>query len=71
MFSVVTPAYNEAEGLPKLIEELRAVLEPLADEYEIIVDDDGSQDETLGVLGGDRVTLSGRAVTVSQRMLVV
>ena len=54
-----------------MIEELRAVLEPLADEYEIIVDDDGSQDETLGVLGGDRVTLSGRAVTVSQRMLVV
>ena len=50
LLSVVTPAYNEAEGLPKLIEELRAVLETLADEYEIIVVDDGSKDETLDVL---------------------
>ena len=50
LLSVVTPAYNEAEGLPKLIEELRAVLETLADEYEIIVVDDGSKDETLEVL---------------------
>ena len=50
LLSVVTPVYNEAEGLPKLIEELRAVLDPLADEYEIIIVDDGSNDDTLDVL---------------------
>ncbi len=50
MLSVVTPAFNEAEGLPKLIEELTAVLEPLAEEYEIVVVDDGSSDDTLHVL---------------------
>ncbi len=50
LLSVVIPAYNEAERLPKLIEELRAVLDPLADEYEIIVVDDGSNDDTLDIL---------------------
>ena len=50
LLSVVAPAYNEAEGLPRLIEELRAVLEPLADEYEIVIVDDGSKDDTLDVL---------------------
>jgi polyisoprenyl-phosphate glycosyltransferase len=50
LLSVVAPAYNEAEGLPQLIEELRSVLGPLADDYEIIIVDDGSSDETLEVL---------------------
>ena len=49
LLSVVTPA-NEAEGLPRLVEELRAVLEPLADEYEIVIVGDGSKDDTLDIL---------------------
>ena len=44
------PRTTKAEGLPKLIEELRAVLDPLANEYEIIIVDDGSKDDTLDVL---------------------
>ena len=51
LVSVVTPAFNEADGLPQLVKELEAVLPPLADDYEILVVDDGSRDRTLEVLG--------------------
>jgi len=47
---VVTPAFNEADGLPQLVKELEPVLASLADDYEILVVDDGSRDETLDVL---------------------
>ena len=50
LISVVTPAFNEADGLPQLVKELDDVLTPLADDYEIVVVDDGSQDGTLEVL---------------------
>lgn len=50
LISVVVPALNEAEGLPRLVEELEAVLPPLAEDYEILVVDDGSADSTLEVL---------------------
>ena len=50
LISVVTPAFNEADGLPQLVKELDEVLTPLADEYEILVVDDGSQDGTVQVL---------------------
>jgi polyisoprenyl-phosphate glycosyltransferase len=50
LLSVVTPAFNEADGLPQLIEELRAVLGPLGEDYEIVVVDDGSSDGTLDLL---------------------
>src|SRR5512134_1166747 len=50
LLSVVAPAYNEAEGLPKFVEEVRSVLPPLADDYEILIVDDGSRDETRDVL---------------------
>jgi polyisoprenyl-phosphate glycosyltransferase len=50
LLSVVTPAYNEAEGLPQLVKELGGVLPALADDHEIIVVDDGSTDDTEAVL---------------------
>ncbi len=49
--SVVVPAYNEAENLPALRSRLEAVLGGLGD-YEILIVDDGSRDETLAVLTG-------------------
>lgn len=51
VLSCIVPAYNEAENLPQFIPALAAKLEQqhLAG-YEIIVIDDGSQDNTLAVL---------------------
>lgn len=50
LLSVVAPAYNEAEGLPKFVHEIRSVLPSLADDYEILIVDDGSGDATREVL---------------------
>ena len=50
LLSVVAPAYNEAEGLPKFVQEVRSVLPALADDYEILIVDDGSRDATRSVL---------------------
>lgn len=50
LLSVVAPAYNEAEGLAKFVEEVRCVLPPLADDFEILIVDDGSRDASREVL---------------------
>ena len=50
LLTVVTPALNEAEGLEQLVDELWAVLPELADDFELIVVDDGSEDGTLSLL---------------------
>jgi glycosyltransferase involved in cell wall biosynthesis len=39
---VIIPAYNEEEALPKTL----AALQPLPDEYEVVIVNDGSQDRT-------------------------
>jgi dolichol-phosphate mannosyltransferase len=46
----VAPAYNEAEGLPQFVREVAAVLPALADDYEILIVDDGSRDASREVL---------------------
>jgi len=48
--SVVIPVYNEEENVGPLIHEIKAVVDPLKKAYEIILVDDGSQDETFAVL---------------------
>ncbi|MCX7794458.1 MAG: glycosyltransferase family 2 protein [Thermodesulfovibrionales bacterium] len=50
ILSVVIPVYNEEENIPVLHERLRAVLDRLGKEYEIIYVDDGSTDRTLEIL---------------------
>jgi glycosyltransferase involved in cell wall biosynthesis len=45
--SAVLPAYNEAENIEKTIFDLNKVLLNNLSEYEIIVVDDGSQDDTF------------------------
>lgn len=45
--SLVIPAYNEAESLPHLFAEIRKVCEAEKIEYEALVIDDGSRDETF------------------------
>lgn len=49
MLSVVAPCYNEAEGLPEFVHQLRAVLTGLGGEHEIVLVNDGSRDDTLRV----------------------
>ncbi len=48
--SVVVPAYNEAESLPIFYERVTEVLDALGRDYEIVIVDDGSRDNTYEVL---------------------
>jgi len=48
--SVLVPAYNEARNLPVLVERLFPVLRRLGRDFEVIVVNDGSRDDTLVVL---------------------
>jgi glycosyltransferase involved in cell wall biosynthesis len=50
VLSVVIPAYNEAPNVEPGYRELLGVLEGLGRPFEVIVVDDGSTDETFGVL---------------------
>ncbi len=47
--SVVVPAYNEEGNIPVLLEKTAKVLEKQHADYEIILVDDGSTDETFSV----------------------
>lgn len=46
--SVLIPAKNEVDNLPSLLMEIRTAL--AAEDYEVLVVDDGSNDRTLSVL---------------------
>lgn len=48
--SVVIPAYNEQEVIEKTIQEVQNFLQQNFEQFEIIVIDDGSSDDTLEVL---------------------
>ncbi len=50
MISIVAPAYNEARGLPAFVDAVVPVLESLAQPWEIVFVDDGSKDDTVGIL---------------------
>ena len=71
--SVVIPAYNEAERLPRTLERVRDYLDGRGRSYELLVVDDGSTDDTvarareaggprLQVLGGEGNRGKGHAV---------
>jgi len=48
--SVVIPLYNEEENVKPLYEQLKATLEEIGREYEIVVVDDGSTDRSFDIL---------------------
>ncbi len=48
--SIVVPAYNEAENLPRLYGRLAPVMDGLGDSWELVLVNDGSTDATLDVM---------------------
>jgi glycosyltransferase involved in cell wall biosynthesis len=50
VISVVVPVYNEERSIALLFDELRAALEPLRREWEVVFVDDGSADGSFGAL---------------------
>jgi glycosyltransferase involved in cell wall biosynthesis len=48
--SLIVPVYNEEENLPLLYEAVEAALKPIKKDWELILVDDGSRDNSLEVL---------------------
>ena len=48
LVSIVMPAFNEAEGIQSAIRTLSGVFDALHHDFEIVVVDDGSRDDTFG-----------------------
>jgi glycosyltransferase involved in cell wall biosynthesis len=46
VLSILIPAYNEAANVTQTVERIQTTMEPTGTEYEIIVIDDGSEDDT-------------------------
>ena len=44
--SVVVPIYNEEESLPELVEQLLNALRPTGERFELVLVNDGSNDDT-------------------------
>ena len=64
--SIVAPAYNEAKNLAAFIAAMTPVLDALGEPWEIVFVDDGSRDDTLGILlaaraGDPRLKIVGLA----------
>jgi len=51
MILIVLPAYNEAEGLPALLQSIRHVMDESRLPYKVVAVDDGSSDATWEVIG--------------------
>jgi dolichol-phosphate mannosyltransferase len=50
LIRVVIPAFNEASGMQKLLDDLAAALERGGRSFELVVVDDGSSDETAAIV---------------------
>ncbi len=48
--SIVAPAYNEAKNVAEFIKTISPILDGLGEPWEIVFVDDGSRDDTLGLL---------------------
>jgi len=52
MISVILPAYNEEKCIGRVVSEAVKVLESITDNWEIVIVDDGSSDQTFNVASG-------------------
>src|SRR5690349_20029985 len=50
ILSIVIPVINEAEALPVLLPALKPVLESMDCDYELLFVNDGSKDQSAGIL---------------------
>ena len=60
--SVVVPVYNSADILPKLVDRLNGVLEPMLVDYELVLVNDGSADDSwscIVALAGEEPNVRG------------
>jgi glycosyltransferase involved in cell wall biosynthesis len=48
--SIVVPAYNEEECLPALVEKVKTIMDTTGYNYELILVDDGSRDNTFEII---------------------
>src|ERR1041384_820214 len=48
--SIVAPAYNEAKNLAAFVQTITPILDGLGEPWELVFVDDGSRDDTLGLL---------------------
>jgi dolichol-phosphate mannosyltransferase len=62
--SVISPTFNEAENVPRLVEQLELALSHI--DYEILIVDDNSPDLTWSV--AERISLTNPRVRVLRRM---
>ncbi len=49
-YSIVVPLHNECENVPDLYSRLKTVMEALGEPFELVLVDDGSSDQTFGLL---------------------
>ena len=79
LVSVVVPAYNEAAGISRAINDIRAEIDRLGGDAELVVVDDGSRDGTVAIVSEAaqndrriklvRVSHAGKGAAVRQGML--
>lgn len=62
MLSIIVPVYNEEESLPELYAQVRPVMEALGRDWELILVNDGSRDNSAAVL--DALAAQDRRVKV-------
>ena len=62
--SIVVPLYNERENIVQLYEQLKETLELLGDSFELLFVDDGSTDDSAGLLR-DIALQDGRVTVIS------
>lgn len=49
-YSIIVPAYNEESGIGEVIDGIKTIMDGIECEYELIIVDDGSSDNTAGVI---------------------
>lgn len=57
MLSVIIPAYNESKRIGKTLASMHLYLSRQSFDYEIVVVDDGSTDDTAGVVGNLKIKI--------------